>query len=612
MRRHILIAFLLTILFLISLFPGTVLSEEGTTLDGIPEIESSGNNRWLSWNRDGNHNGIDDVLDDMIVSIPESERTKIFIDYSRSPTDEDIASLSKFDLKIDYVYHIVDTICARDVLISDIKELSLLPGVVMIEYEDDISGFLDISARAIKARGSVDYSVNTVHDMGILGRNIPIAILDTGVDDDLTRSLMQHHDSVDDLDDDPDTDDPKFLAGADVRPGVTINVNPDDEVFPGHGTHVTGIAMGTGAPLDNDEDSEFDYIGVAPQARLVDVKVIRDYRSGTGGELLAGIQWCADNKDQYGIRIMSMSLGGSYNSNGSDAISQAVNEAVDGGLIAVVAIVGALLFLPGTQEDEIVKERYFSGEYERMNFFRGIWEVIKLRSFIIFFIALNVFSIATSMLMANAPFINTFLLQASPGDEFIIFVIFILGAFISVPFWIRYLRKVQNNKKVLTIGGILLSVTLFPLTFFQTTIDLYIMLFILGLAMGSMWCFFYTIIQASVVDDFVATTKKNQKGILLGVSILLGRLVATVDEGICALVHTLTGFPAGEETYAGLVAAVTAAGGDLNLVLFGIRLLFGIIPCVILLAGTFVFWKYFPLTQDKVLENKKILEELGF
>jgi len=356
MRRHILIAFLLTILFLISLFPGTVLSEDGISLGGIPEIESSGNNRWLSWNRDGNHNGIDDVLDDMRVSIPESERTKIFIDYSRSPTDEDIASLSKFDLKIDYVYHIVDTICARDVLISDIKELSLLPGVVMIEYEDDISGFLDISARAIKARGSVDYSVNTVHDMGILGRNIPIAILDTGVDDDLTRSLMQHHDSVDDLDDDPDTDDPKFLAGADVRPGVTINVNPDDEVFPGHGTHVTGIAMGTGAPLDNDEDSEFDYIGVAPQARLVDVKVIRDYRSGTGGELLAGIQWCVDNKDQYGIRIMSMSLGGSYNSNGSDAISQAVNEAVDGGLIAVVAIgnEGSNLVPPPASADKAI------------------------------------------------------------------------------------------------------------------------------------------------------------------------------------------------------------------------------------------------------------------
>jgi GPH family glycoside/pentoside/hexuronide:cation symporter len=286
--------------------------------------------------------------------------------------------------------------------------------------------------------------------------------------------------------------------------------------------------------------------------------------------------------------------------------------AIMGAMIAVVALVGAILFLPGTREDQVVKERYFTGEYEQMNFFKGLWEVLKQRSFIIFFIALTVFSMATSMLMASAPFVNIFLLQSTPGDEFIIFVIFILGAFISVPLWIRYLRKIQNNKKVLTIGGFLLSATLFPLTFFQTTIDLYIMLFIIGLAMGSMWCFFYTIIQASVVDDFVATTKKNQKGILLGVSVLLGRLVATIDEGIFALVHGLTGFPAGEETYAGLVTAVTAAGGDLNLVLFGIRLLFGIIPCLILLVGTLVFWKFFPLTQDKILENKKILEELGF
>ena len=282
--------------------------------------------------------------------------------------------------------------------------------------------------------------------------------------------------------------------------------------------------------------------------------------------------------------------------------------ALMGAMIGIVALVGGILFLPGTREDKVVIDRYFSGEYEQMNFFKGMIQVLRQRSFIIFFIALTVFSMSTSMLMANAPFVNTFLLQFAPGDEFIIFVIFILGSFISVPFWIRYLRKVQNNKKVLTIGGFLLSATLFPLTFFQTTIDLYIMLFILGLAMGSMWCFFYTIIQASVVDDFVATTKKNQKGLLLGVSVLLGRLVATLDEGILALVHFFTGFPSGVETYAELVAS----GANVTIVLLGIRLLFGIIPCVVLLTGTLLFWKYFPLTQDKVLENKKILEELGF
>ena len=219
---------------------------------------------------------------------------------------------------------------------------------------------------------------------------------------------------------------------------------------------------------------------------------------------------------------------------------------------------------------------------------------------------------AISLLMANAAFVNNFLLRYAPGDEFIIFVIFMAGAFISFPFWLLYLKRIKNNKKVLAIGGIALSIALFPLSFFQGEIDVFIMLFILGVAMGSMWAFFYTIIQASVVDDFVARTGRNQKGLLLGVSTLLGRLVATIDEGILALVHWLTGFPEGVTTYTELETAITLAGGDLGLALLGIRLLFGIIPSIILIAGTLIFWKWFPLTQDKVLENKRILEELNF
>ena len=283
--------------------------------------------------------------------------------------------------------------------------------------------------------------------------------------------------------------------------------------------------------------------------------------------------------------------------------------AMMGAMMAMIALVSAILFLPGTTEDKVVRERYFTGEYESFKFFGGFWEVLKSKSFMVFFIALTVFNVATNLLMGNAAFVNNFLLRYAPGDEFIIFVIFMVGAFVSFPFWIYYLKKVKNNKKVLVIGGFALSAALFPLSFFQTDIDLFIMLFILGIAMGSMWAFFYTIIEASVIDDFVAKTKKNQKGVLLGMSALLGRLVATIDEAILALVHSATGFPEGVTTFTELE---TLLGADLGLALLGLRLLFGIIPSVILLIGTLIFWKFFPLTQDKVLENKKILEELGF
>ncbi|MFW9936473.1 MAG: MFS transporter [Candidatus Thorarchaeota archaeon] len=286
--------------------------------------------------------------------------------------------------------------------------------------------------------------------------------------------------------------------------------------------------------------------------------------------------------------------------------------ALMGAMMAVICLISAVLFLPGTTEDKVVKDRYFTGQYESFKFFTGFKEVLKSKSFMIFFITLTSFNITINLLMGNAVFVNNFLLRYAPGDEFIIFVIFMLGAFVSFPFWILYLKRINNNKKVLVMGGLVLSFALFPLSFFQTEIDLFIMLFILGIAMGSMWAFFYTIIQASVVDDFVAKTRKNQKGILLGISTLLGRLVATIDEGILALVNWATGFPEGVTTYSELVTKINLLGGNLGLALLGLRLLFGIIPSLIILAGTLIFWKYFPLTQEKVLENKKILEELGF
>ena len=51
--------------------------------------------------------------------------------------------------------------------------------------------------------------------------------------------------------------------------------------------------------------------------------------------------------------------------------------AVMGGMVAMIAVISAILFIPGVWEDDTVKERYFYGEYERMNFFKGIIEVIK-------------------------------------------------------------------------------------------------------------------------------------------------------------------------------------------------------------------------------------------
>ncbi|TFG04084.1 MAG: MFS transporter [Promethearchaeota archaeon] len=279
-----------------------------------------------------------------------------------------------------------------------------------------------------------------------------------------------------------------------------------------------------------------------------------------------------------------------------------------GAMIAFIAIISAILFLPGAREDKVVIDRYFTGEYESMNFFSGMKEVIKQKSFITYFIMLTCFLTATNLMMANAVYLTTFVLKASPDIVTYIFGIFLLGALISIPFWLKALDKMNNNKKLVTIGGFAITVAMIPLTFFFTIIDLLIMMFILGFCLGSLWAFIYTIIQANVVDDYAARTKRNQKAILIGTSLFFGRLAATLDELLIAIVHGLTGFVAGKENYSELSSAVA----DIELVLWGIRLLSGIIPAIIMLIGTIIFWKYYPLTQDVVLKNKEELLKFGF
>jgi len=136
--------------------------------------------------------------------------------------------------------------------------------------------------------------------------------------------------------------------------------------------------------------------------------------------------------------------------------------------------------------------------------------------------------------------------------------------------------------------------------------------FILGLVQGGLNSYIYTIVGPSVTEDVIVKMGKNQKMILFGISGMLFRFIAFLDEVIVAIVHNTTGFIEGNDNYADMLAAVTLAGGDMALVQMGIRLLQGVIPALILLVGVLVLWKFFPITQERLLSNKAKMEELGF
>ena len=271
---------------------------------------------WSAWYRDSDRNGIDDILD----ALDEGTAANVFIDYCRRPGPADIGAAGAFGSAIHDAQYI-DTLALYDVPARSFARLAGLPGVVMVEYQPEYARALDISVPSLGVRPSAAYA-NDVWDMlGVRGNGTTIAIIDTGVDNRV-------HESLDDLDDSAATSDPKYVAGYDCSGAIWYTGDPVDN--DGHGTHVAGIAMGTGG-------SQHTYSGVAPGARLVDIKVMNAWGTAPAGKVMEGIRWAMEHRAEYNISVMSLSLGTSTSSDGNDAVSQLVNQAVRAGMVAVIA-----------------------------------------------------------------------------------------------------------------------------------------------------------------------------------------------------------------------------------------------------------------------------------
>ncbi|MER6530307.1 S8 family serine peptidase [Streptomyces sp. NPDC001508] len=158
-------------------------------------------------------------------------------------------------------------------------------------------------------KASLDKSVPqigapTAWAAGYTGKGVKIAVLDTGVDathQDLKNQVVESK---------------NFTPAADATDHF------------GHGTHVASIAAGTGAK------SGGTYKGVAPDAKILNGKVLDDSGSGDDSGILAGMEWAA----QQGADVINLSLGG-YDTPEIDPLEAEVNKlsAEKGILFAIAA-----------------------------------------------------------------------------------------------------------------------------------------------------------------------------------------------------------------------------------------------------------------------------------
>ena len=114
------------------------------------------------------------------------------------------------------------------------------------------------------------------------GQNVTVAVVDSGV---------TYHDDL------------SGGGGSRVLTNAKFSSNsPGASDGYGHGTHVAGIVAGNGA------DSAGSYMGIAPQANLINVKVSDDQGAALTSDLVNGLQWVLNNKGRYNIRVVNLSL----------------------------------------------------------------------------------------------------------------------------------------------------------------------------------------------------------------------------------------------------------------------------------------------------------------
>jgi len=152
------------------------------------------------------------------------------------------------------------------------------------------------------------------------GRGVGVAVIDTGIAGELPDFAAADGTS-------------RVVASAVVNPAATTAADTY-----GHGTHVAGIIAGDGSRRDAADPAAGQYIGIAPEADLVSVKVGDDHGDATVLDVINGLQFVVDNKDAYNIRVVNLSLESttpaSYR---TDPLDAAVEAAWFHGIVVVAA-----------------------------------------------------------------------------------------------------------------------------------------------------------------------------------------------------------------------------------------------------------------------------------
>jgi serine protease AprX len=202
---------------------------------------------------------------------------------------------------------------------NDVPLISQLPGVVGVM--PDMPTHVQSTPGTYNNLPSVYKKVTggaSLANAGANGQGVTVALIDTGVTSlpDIAAALQ------------PVTD-PLNLVQHNC---INLTSEPTCADSYGHGTFMAGIIAGNGS------GSNGKYVGMAPSAKVISLKIAGASGASDVSTIIAALQWVVQNKVQYNIRAVNLSLGtDSTQSYTIDPLDFSVEKAWQAGIVVNVA-----------------------------------------------------------------------------------------------------------------------------------------------------------------------------------------------------------------------------------------------------------------------------------
>ncbi|HSS20704.1 MAG TPA: S8 family serine peptidase [Pyrinomonadaceae bacterium] len=255
----------------------------------------------------------------MLNRLTDDSSVNAAIVYHHLPTDADLADLQNIGVQGGTRYQVLPVITLTATR-RQIRDISHLPSVRSIYGNRTLSFASEPEVRTVTGVNQTwrDTEVTSAnHGQPITGKNVTVAVLDTGIDGthgDLSGRVIRNVKLAD-----------SQSLGVGFRYPINAEGLPNTDTAYGHGTFVAGVIAGNG------NQSAGKYSGVAPGARLVGL--------GAGDAslfyVLDGFDYLLANHTDLGVRVVNCSFSANSVFDTNDPVNIASKMLTDAGVSVV-------------------------------------------------------------------------------------------------------------------------------------------------------------------------------------------------------------------------------------------------------------------------------------